>query len=92
MQNDHTLTNSQALWCNLWHCALIIQAPRQMDTMFVVPIGLKLEFETQFIHVKWIQTTLEPSPKLQDGGKRATLKAEMTEWQNHTTAENDPKS
>ena len=69
MQNDHIVTNNQALWCNLWLHAPTIQTPEQMDIMFVVPIELKFVFEMQFIHVKWIQTTLEPSPKLQDGGK-----------------------
>jgi len=37
--------------------------------MFGVLVLLKFAFETRFIHIKGIQTTLEPSPKFQDGVK-----------------------
>lgn len=77
MQNDHIVTNNQALWCNLWPHALIIQAPEQMDIMFVVPIGLKFVFEMRFIHIKWIQTTLEPCPKLQDDSNGKSMWAKF---------------
>ena len=41
-----------------------------MDIMFVAPKRLKFAFETQFTHIKGLQTTLEPSPKIQDGDKK----------------------
>ena len=48
-----------------------------MAIMFVVPVRLKFAFETRFVHIKGIQTTLETSPKIQDGEKRRVCEAKF---------------
>jgi len=55
----------------------MIQAREQMDITFVVPVRLKFVFETRFVHIRGIQTTLEPSPEIQDGGKRKVCGAKF---------------